>query len=80
MDRWTLLSIYTHFRYIEVLPGQICCPDLTEDRVDVGYGDRCCASIPYMTDGAQICCNGMTRHAEYWLQLGHHIHPDCYIC
>ena len=51
--------MFIHYRYVEVLPGQICCPDTTEDRVDIGHGDRCCASIPYMADGAQICCNGM---------------------
>ena len=43
---------------MEVLPGQICCPDPNEDRVDVGEGDRCCDSLPYSSDGAQVCCGG----------------------
>ena len=45
-------------RYVQLLTGQICCPDTTQDRVDIGYGDQCCGSIPYSGGGAQICCDG----------------------
>ena len=45
-------------RYVQLFTGQICCPDTTQDRVDIGYGDQCCGSIPYSGGGAQICCDG----------------------
>lgn len=45
-------------RYLEVLPGEICCPDSTEDRVSVSQGDLCCGSVPFMSSGAQMCCQG----------------------
>ena len=37
---------------------QICCVDDTQDRVNVGIGDVCCGSVPYSSNGAQICCDG----------------------
>ena len=45
-------------RYERVYPEEICCFDDTEDRVIVGVGDSCCGTIPYSSDGAQVCCNG----------------------
>lgn len=48
------------FRYVQVMPGEVCCP--TSSRVNVGSGDECCGNIPYSSTGSQICCNGM-----YWL-------------
>ena len=49
-------------RYVEVHAGQLCCvdPNLTESRVEVGFGDSCCGHVPYDSQGAQLCCNGMT--------------------
>ena len=45
-------------RYERVYPEEICCFDDTEDRVIVGMGNSCCGTIPYSSDGAQVCCNG----------------------
>ncbi|XP_041469805.1 usherin-like [Lytechinus variegatus] len=45
-------------QYVQVFPGQICCPDPDEDRVAVGSGDACCAGVPYDSSGPQICCAG----------------------
>ena len=47
-----------HYRYVEVDENQICCVDDTQDRVNVGIGDMCCGSVPYSSNGAQICCDG----------------------
>ena len=46
-------------RYVEVLPGDICCVDNINNRVNIGYGDTCCHSVPFSSDGAQICCDGL---------------------
>ena len=46
-----------HYRYVEVDENQICCVDDTQDRVNVGIGDMCCGSVPYSSNGAQICCD-----------------------
>ena len=45
-------------RYVQVLPGETCCPDPDQNRVDIGPGDKCCGSVPYSSDGPQTCCNG----------------------
>ena len=51
-------SLHFMFRYERVYPEEVCCFDDTEDRVIVGVGDSCCATIPYSSNGAQVCCNG----------------------
>ncbi|XP_033110841.1 usherin-like [Anneissia japonica] len=45
-------------QYVAVLPGQICCADPDEDRIEIGSGDACCGGIPYAANGPQICCGG----------------------
>ena len=58
---WSLrdcFSLHFMFRYERVYPEEVCCYDNTEDRVIVGVGDSCCATIPYSSSGAQVCCNG----------------------
>lgn len=43
---------------MEVLEGQICCSDPSEDRAVVGLGDSCCDGVPFDSTGPQICCAG----------------------
>ncbi|XP_072050692.1 usherin-like [Amphiura filiformis] len=45
-------------QYVQVLAGQICCPDPGENRVAVGFGDVCCGGVPFENSGPQICCAG----------------------
>ncbi|PIK62300.1 putative usherin [Apostichopus japonicus] len=45
-------------QYMEVLQGQICCSDPSEDRAVVGLGDSCCDGVPFDSTGPQICCAG----------------------
>ncbi|GFO50464.1 usherin, partial [Plakobranchus ocellatus] len=67
-------------RYIHVPDGEICCADPVENRVSVSRGDACCGGIPYVTDGAQICCKN-----TLWSRLGRQccggkVIPDTTIC
>ena len=52
-------------RYERVLPGEICCPDFTEDRVSIGKGDSCCGSVPFTESGAQVCCSGQSLLIQF---------------
>ncbi|XP_064622303.1 usherin-like [Lineus longissimus] len=66
--------------YVKVAQGQICCPDSTQDRVDVGFGDSCCGSIPYVNSGAQVCCFGQL-HDRYGKQCcGNALVKDSLVC
>ena len=58
MHCYTLRSSY---RYVEVGPGQVCCPDPVYDRVAIGVGDLCCEGVPYSSSGSQICCGGQNK-------------------
>ncbi|XP_074661048.1 usherin-like [Tubulanus polymorphus] len=67
-------------KYVEVLPGQICCPDLIQNRVDIGFGNRCCGSIPFQDNGAQICCSGQL-HSRFGRQCcGKAIVDESLVC
>ena len=52
-------------RYVQVLPGEVCCVSPVEDRVSVGQGDSCCAGVPYSSAGSQMCCGGTSSSTPY---------------
>ena len=52
-------------RYVQVLPGEVCCVSPVEDRVSVGQGDSCCAGVPYSSSGSQMCCGGTSSSTPY---------------
>ena len=56
-------------QYVQVLPGQICCPDPGENRVAVGVGDVCCGGVPFENSGPQICCAGKSSPMSTSCQL-----------
>ncbi|CAH1791583.1 unnamed protein product, partial [Owenia fusiformis] len=69
-----------HDKYLEVLPGEICCPDSSQDREDIGFGDTCCGSIPFLSSGAQICCNGKLYDKHNQQCCGDTVQPATMIC
>ncbi|ELU01149.1 hypothetical protein CAPTEDRAFT_219707 [Capitella teleta] len=62
-------------RYVEVKVGEICCPDLYEDRVSVGpgilengYEKQCCGGK--VVSDTFMCCGNSTLGAVYLPQTG----------
>lgn len=54
-----LLFLVSIARYIEVQENEKCCPDPTQERVDIGMGNSCCGRIPYLSvNSSQLCCGG----------------------